>query len=142
MSEDIKEKLKEKLKSELSEPQEPEAEAEHEEYEEIEEVQRMSFEEFNSFARNNFPFQLLVQNADTLLSQKLGLNIEEIQKSKITTSVLYIPYWYLAPYLTSVSEETIPEPFRPLVASIMALAPSLIKSKFKGGIGQNAHTPF
>ena len=139
MTEDIKAKLKEKLMSELSEPSDTEPmteEPETQDEEQLETVERMTFEEFDMLMRSQFPFNLAVQSADKLIAQKLQLELSDIEDSKITTAVLYVPYWYLAPYLSFEGTE-IPPQFKPLLEAVMKLG---MKKLLEGGF-KNAPSP-
>lgn len=135
----LKEELKKKLMSELSEPSTTdmtETDMEETEEEALETVERMTFEEFDSMLRNNFPFSLAVQSIDKVLAQKLQLELSDVEDSKITTAVLYVPYWYLAPYL-ELGETEIPPQFKPLVSAILKLG---MKKLTEGGL-RNANSP-
>lgn len=99
--------------------------------EEITEVERLTFEEFTEAFRKS-PAVFLEKSLSKMVADKLKVEAQDVEESKLIPAIAYIPYWYSAPYLSEKEGlNLIPEPFRPLLVSVTLLSTKIITGRVR-----------
>jgi len=119
--------LVEKIEQDANTLFENKIEEEEEEVEgEITEVERLTFEEFTEAFRKS-PAIFLEKSLSKMVADKLKVEAQDVEECRLIPAIMYVPYWYAAPYLSEKDLNLIPEPFRPLLVSVMLLSTKIIK---------------
>lgn len=101
---------------------------------EITEVERLTFEEFTEAFRKS-PAVFLEKSLSKMVADKLKVEAQDVEECRLIPAIAYVPYWYLAPYLRGGEGlNLIPEPFRPLLVSVMLLSTKIIKGRVRGEV--------